>query len=262
VASWDFPVTGPVAAHIYLPAGSVRVTAKQTETVRIVLSAASQAGERLLEETEVSFDEDTLRVQVPRRITIRGNASLDCTIELPEGSSAWAETASADLEVAGELAELHAKTASGDIQADRVGGDVELTTASGDIRLEEAAGEVRTSTASGDVTIGQARGDITAKTASGDVRIGQADRSVTTKTASGDVRIDSIRTGLADAATVSGDITIAVVPGVDVYLDISTLSGDVSSELDSTASGGTGAETSLTLSCRTVSGDVSIRRAH
>jgi DUF4097 and DUF4098 domain-containing protein YvlB len=261
VTSWEFPVTGPIEAHINLPAGDVKVTAKQTETVRVSLSAASKAGERLLEETEVSFEDDTLRVQVPRRITIRGNASLDLAIELPEGSSVRAETASADLTLAGVLALLTAKTASGDVNADRVSGDVELSTASGDIRLEAATGEVRASTASGDANIGHAGGDITAKTTSGDVRIGQADRSVTAKTASGDVRVESIATGRADATTVSGDITVAVVPGVHVYLDISTLSGDVSSDLDSASGGGADGEPSLTLSCRTVSGDVVIMRA-
>lgn len=261
MASWEFPVTGPIEAHISLPAGEVKVTAKQTETVSVFLSAASKAGERLLEETEVSFSGDTLRVQVPKRVTIRGNAALDLAIELPEGSSVRAETASADLILAGELAQLNAKTASGDVHAERVSGDAELSTASGDIRLEDAAGEVRASTASGDASIGRAGGDITAKSASGDVRIGQAGGSVTAKTASGDVRVESISTGLADAITVSGDVTIAVVPGVEVYLDISTLSGDVSSELDSTAAGDAGGETSLTLNCRTVSGDVVIRRA-
>lgn len=261
MASWEYPATGPVTADISLPAGSVKVTAKQTETVRVFLVPGNRAGERLLEETEVSFEGGTLRVQVPRRVLIRGNPSLDLTIELPEGSSVAADTASADLTLTGRLASLNGKTASGDVHADRVSGDVELTTASGDIQLEDSGGEVRVSTASGDVTVGRAGGDLVTKTASGDVRIGQACQSASAKTASGDVRIESIATGLAEVATVSGDVIVAVVPGVDVYLDISTLSGDVRSELDSASPDETDGETSLTVSCRTVSGDVQIIRA-
>lgn len=261
MTSWEFTAAGPVNAVIDLPAGSVYVTATPTETVTVSLQAAGEDGERLLSQTEVSFEDGTLRVQVPKRISIRGNASLDLKIELPEGSSVRAETASADLIFAGELGSLTGKTASGDVNADRVGGDVELGTASGDIRLQEATGDVRVSTASGDTLIGRADGDIIAKTASGDVRIGQAGQSATVKTASGDVRIESIVSGLADAATVSGDITIAVVPGVGVYQDLSTLTGDVSSELESGSGAGSAGAATLTLSCRSVSGDIHILRA-
>jgi DUF4097 and DUF4098 domain-containing protein YvlB len=60
---------------------------------------------------------------------------------------------------------------------------------------------------------------------------------------------------------VSGDITIAVVAGIGVYMDISTLSGHVRSELDSeSSSSSANGEPDLTLSCRTVSGDVVILR--
>jgi DUF4097 and DUF4098 domain-containing protein YvlB len=259
MSSWEFAASGPVQADIDLPAGSVHVTATKTDTVRVDLTASSNAGERLLAETEVGFEDDTLRVHVPKRVSIRGNAGLDLTIELPEGSSVKAKTASADVTFDGELGSVNGSTASGDVHADRIGGDVELTTASGDVRLGESTGDVRVTTASGDTNIGRADGDIIAKTASGDVWIGAAGQSATAKTASGDVRIDSIASGLADATTVSGDITLAVVPGVGVYMDISTLTGDVSSDLESDA--GAEGEASLTVSCRSVSGDIRIVRA-
>ena len=104
-------------------------------------------------------------------------------------------------------------------------------------------------------------GGLIAKTASGDLRIGQAGRSAEVKTASGDVRIDSIAAGRADVTTVSGDVALAVVPGTGVYLDLSSVSGHVRSELDSDSGhGGTG-EADLTLRCNSVSGDIRITRA-
>jgi hypothetical protein len=259
MASWEFPAEGPVQAEISLPAGSVHATATQTDTVTVSLESASKSGERLLAETEVSFDGGKLRVITPRRVSVFGNASLNLAITLPAGSSVAADTASADVTCHGDMGGLSGKTASGDVDAERVGGDVDFSTASGDVELAETTGDVRVSTASGDLTVGRAGGEIIAKTASGDVRIGAAGQSATVKTASGDVRIDRVSTGLADATTVSGDIVIAVAPEVGVYLDVSTLSGDAASELDS--SGSAEGEAGLTISCRSVSGDVRITRA-
>jgi len=261
MTDWKFDATGPISADISLPAGSVQVTATQTDQVSVSLTASSKSGERLLAETEVSFEGSTLRVHTPKRSSFRGNASLDLTVELPEGSSVTADTASADVTCTGTLSLLRAKSASGDVRADRVTGDVELNTASGDVRLTDTTGDARVSTASGDVTVNGADGDIIAKTASGDIRIGRAGQSVTAKTASGDVDIENIASGLADASTVSGDVTVAVAPGTGLYLDISTMSGDVSSDLLSDDSVAAEGEATLTVSCRSVSGDIRILRA-
>jgi DUF4097 and DUF4098 domain-containing protein YvlB len=259
MASWEFAATGPVQAEIKLPAGSVNVAATKTSTVTVTLVPASPAGQRLIEETEVSFEGGSLAVRVPEKVRVRGNAALDLRIELPEGSQVTADTASADLLCSGELGGLSADTASGDVNVGRVRGDAALSTASGDIRLADTTGDVRVETASGDVVIERADGDTIAKTASGGVTVGEAGHSVTVRTASGDVRVDSIITGLADISSMSGDITLSVLPGTTVYLDISTLSGHVSSELDSSA--GAEEEPDLTLSCQTLSGDVRIIRA-
>jgi DUF4097 and DUF4098 domain-containing protein YvlB len=259
MSSWDFTATGPIRANLELPSGSVQVTAAKTETVRVSLIPSGPGGEKLLADTEVSFEGETLRVHVPSRTSIRRNASLDLTVELPEDSSIRVKTASADVTCEGALGPVNATTASGDVRVNQVSGDADLTTASGDVRIDDVTADVRVSTASGDVEIGRAGGDIIAKTASGDVSIGHAGQSASAKTASGDVRIDSIASGLADATTVSGDITVAVVPGVGVYLDVSTLSGDVSSDLDSDS--GAEGDASLTVSGRSVSGDVRIIRA-
>jgi DUF4097 and DUF4098 domain-containing protein YvlB len=261
VASWEFAATGPVQAEISLPAGSVSVAAKQTGTVTVSLLPASEAGERLIGETEVSFEGGSLTVRVPERMRVSGNTALDLRVELPEGSRVTASTAAANLTFSGELGALNTKTASGEVTAGRIAGDVNHNSASGGLRIEATTGEARAETASGDIVIGRADGDIIAKTASGAVTIGQAGQSVTVTSASGDIRIDGIATGLAEASSISGDITVAVVPGTGVYLDISTLSGRVSSELDSGAGPSGDAEPSLTVACRSISGNVRLARA-
>ena len=61
-----------------------------------------------------------------------------------------------------------------------------------------------------------------------------------------------------EAKSTSGDIRVGVAPGIGVYLDLSTLSGTASSELDPADQSG-GAD--MTLNCRTLSGDVLVTRA-
>jgi hypothetical protein len=264
VASWEFNADGPVKAEIKLPAGRVKVTATPAQTVTVSLLPARRAGsggaEKLIADTEVNFDGGTLRVEVPDRVHLRGDASLDLAVELPEGSSVAARTASADVVCTGDLGFLQGHTASGDVTADRVG-RVNLNTASGDVRLREVTGDALLQTASGDAVIQRAEGDVSAKTASGDLIIGHAAHSVRAQAASGDVVIESVSTGMADVTSVSGDVSVGVAPGIGVYLDLSSLSGRVRSELDADEPGGSGGEPGLTLRCNSVSGDIKITRA-
>lgn len=265
MASWEFSATGPIEAHISLPAGMVSLTAAQTQDVSVSLlphGGGGKAAERLIADAEVSFEDGRLSVRVAKGTHLRGHTPLELTISLPEGSSVMPQTASADVSCSGELGALDGHTASGDVTADRVTGAVSLATASGDVRLTDVAGDVSVSTASGDTTIMRIVGGLIAKTASGDLRIGQAGRSAEVKTASGDVRIDSIAAGRADVTTVSGDVALAVPPGTGVYLDLSSISGHVRSELDpDSGDGGTG-DADLTLRCNSVSGDIRITRAN
>lgn len=264
MASWEFIADGPIEAEIRLPAGRVKVTATPAQTVTVSLrpepAAGSRAAEKLIADTEVSFDGGTLTVKVPHRVHVRGDAPLDLAVELPEGSSVAVNTASADVSCTGELGSLQGHTASGDVTADRVG-HAGFTTASGDVRLREVTGDTLLQTASGDAVIQRAGGDITAKTASGDLIIGRAAHSVRAQAASGDVVIDSIAAGTADVTSVSGDVSVGVAPGIGIYLDLSSLSGRVQSELDADEQGGSRGEPGLTLRCNSVSGDIKITRA-
>lgn len=262
MTSWEFNATGPIEAEISLAAGSVQLSARQTQTVTVSLLAHRGGGagdaDKLIADTEVSFADGTLTVEVPKRLRLRGDTALDLRIELPEGSAVSVSTASADVSCDGELGSLDGHTASGEITVDRVSGKASLVTASGDVLVTAVAADVSVMTSSGDVSVQQAGGDFSAQTASGDVRLGQAGQSAEVKTASGDVRIDAIAAGRANLTSVSGDIAVAVRPGTGVYLDLSSLSGHVGSDLDSESGGGA---TELSLRCNTVSGDISVTRA-
>jgi len=233
--SWEFPVDGPVDLQVRLPSGDVTVSAVATQTATVTLDG----GDRIIAATRVEFDGAVLSIVVPDQLGLTRHGSVDATVELPEGSSCRVNAASADVQCTGTLGALDVHTASGDVNADRVSGTTRVDTASGDVSVAEAA-------------------EVTAETASGDVSIGRVSGAVAVRTASGDVQIEAAAGPRVEVKAASGDIGVGVAPGIGVYLELSSLSGTVSSELEP------GEETEgadMTLSCRTISGDVRVSRA-
>jgi hypothetical protein len=260
MAHWEFPGSDPIDAFIDLAAGRVVLAAEPTDVTTVELTASwSGPGGRLLSDVQVSFADGRLEVIGPRRAGLwRGHAGLNLAITMPSGSRCMVRTASADVSCTGELGDLDVHTASGDVTAATVTGEVDAQTASGDIRLEQAGGDADLRTAGGDVRLSRAGGDVRVRTASGDVHIGTAARSVTVLASSGDVRLSSVTTGRADVKTVSGDIVIGVAAGVGAYLDLSSVTGSVTSQLDETVASD---DVPLEVICRAVSGDIRITKA-
>jgi DUF4097 and DUF4098 domain-containing protein YvlB len=236
--SWEFPAPDPVHLQVRLPAGDVTVSAAATQTATVTLDG----NDRILAVTRVEFDDGTLSISVPDQPGLMRDGSVDAVVELPEGSSCRVNTASADIQCTGELGAIDVHTASGDVSAERVSGPARVDTASGDVSVGQA-GEANVETASGDVQVGRARGNA-------DVR-----------TASGDVQIEAASGHRTDVKSASGDISVGVAPGIGVYLDLSSLSGTVSSELEPGEETGETGGADMRLSCRTISGDVRVSRA-
>jgi DUF4097 and DUF4098 domain-containing protein YvlB len=236
---WEFPTSEPVDLQVQVPAGNITVLATATQTATVTIdSTRGGSDERFLTSTRVEFDQPTLSITTPMK-GLLGHGSLDVTVELPEGSSCRVRTASADVHCTGELGAADIHTASGDVRVETVTGLADVDTASGDVQVQVAA-EVR------------------AKSASGDVNLGRVSGPASVSTASGDVKIDEAAGPKTDIKSASGDIRVAVEPGIGVYQDLSSLSGTVSSELEpAEESGGP----DMTLHCRTLSGDVRVSRA-
>ena len=234
MTSWEFPAHDPVDLQVRIHAGDVRVLALATQTATVTLDG----NERLLAATRVEFDHGALSVVGQDRLGLGGYGSLNVTVELPKGSSCLVHTASADVSCTGGLSALDVHTASGDVSAERVRGLAQVVTASGDVQVGAAA-------------------EAKVETASGDVRIDQADGAVTVRTASGDVWIEQTSGHRTEVKSASGDISVAVARGIGVYLDLSSLSGTVSSELEPAQEI---AVPDMTVQCRTISGDVQVLR--
>ena len=260
MAHWDFPGSEPIDAFIDVAAGRVVLTAQPTDVTTVELTASWPGrSERLASDVQVSFDAGRLEITGPRRSGLwRGHTGLDLAVTLPAGSRCMVRTASADLTCTGEIAELDAHTASGDVTAAVITGHAEIQTASGDVRLEEAGAGADVRTAGGDIRLARAGGGVRVRTASGDVNIGSAASSAAVVTSSGDVRLASVTAGRTDVQTVSGDIVVGVAEGVGVYLDLASVTGSTTSQLEET---GASDGVPLEVVCRAVSGDIRIARA-
>lgn len=261
--TWEFPGSEPIDIFIDIAAGSVAVSGEAVAATSVDLRASRGGSDAdwLAREIAVSFSDGRLEIVQERRTSgfLRGDKSVHLTVKAPAGSRCTVHTASADVSCVGELSFLDAKTASGDLTASTVTGELKVKTASGDVWLEKAGAPAAVQTASGDVNLREAAGDVRITSASGDLSVGTAGGSVTAQTASGDVRISSIAAGEATVRTVSGDTLVGVVAGAEVYLDLSSLTGRIRSQLEET---GEAAAVGLRVLCRSVSGDIQIARAN
>lgn len=256
---WEFEASGPVDADIGIPAGLIDVVAAAEGTVGVTLEALHRGrrAEELVAAAEVSFGGGKLRIELPER-RIR-SVEVRCTVSLPPGSSLTTRTASAGLRCPVRLARFSGTTASGDVVLAEVEADVDVKSASGDLEVAEVGGKLAVRTASGDVSVRRTAGDVHVASASGDLELGDAGGPVKVESASGDVTIGRASSGRVHVSTASGDVTVGVAAGVGAYLDVSTVSGSTSTTLPFSEEAVDAAV--LEIVCRTVSGDVTIRKA-
>jgi DUF4097 and DUF4098 domain-containing protein YvlB len=253
-----FDTPGEVALHIRIPSGRVRVTTADEPCTSVELVSKRGRGAEAHEDIIIRADERNGRhvITVEQRdkirwgpIQINWGGELEVLVTCPSGSDLDLAGGSTDLEVEGELGEVSAKSASGDI------------------RLQDVRKKLEVKTASGDVWVGTIPEGGTTVTVSGDVQIRRTQGPLTARTVSGDVKIGAIEAGELTLQTVSGDARIGVARGTRVWIDATSVSGDLGSELglaDNLPIGDEDAEESgevVPLHVKTVSGDVKIVRA-
>jgi DUF4097 and DUF4098 domain-containing protein YvlB len=217
---------------------------------------------------EVTRNGDAINVTVSGQQRFWMVARLNLTVSVPRGTRVDVKSASGDVEVRDITGSADVTTASGDVTIDRAGaatgntasGDIKMTevrgaevnTASGDVKLqgirgavrgrlisgdailEHVDGEVRLSAISGDISARAVDGSFSATTVSGSINLRDytgADTNL--KSTSGDVQVSlSTRlTGTFEAATVSGEITIAIPRDSDCEVDLASTSGDIETDL-------------------------------
>jgi DUF4097 and DUF4098 domain-containing protein YvlB len=261
---YEFAASGPVDASVRIGAGDLIVVAEPTQTVVVEVSPYddSDASRSAAANTVVDFNRGRLRVEAPDGGTswiFRRSARVRIEIRLPQDSRLRAHSGSADIRIDGRISAGELTTGSGDAHVGTASGDLMIRTGSGDVRTDHVGGELKVSTGSGDVYVNAVAGAVSATTGSGDVAIDDAQGTVSAQTASGDVRLHTVRSGEVRVVTASGDVSVGVPAGTRVWLDLNTVSGSTSSnlEMSSTPPAG-GAQVNLRL--QTVSGDIAVTR--
>jgi DUF4097 and DUF4098 domain-containing protein YvlB len=268
-----YETPGPLRLRLDVPVGRIEIEAGGGTTTDVELDAASGDMRALVDNARVVLrdrgDGHELLLEVQPRfgffVSLGRTQDLRVRISCPRGADLDVTTRSADLVARGEVGAVAVKTASGDVSIDDAARDARVHTASGDVRMDYVGGTASVQTASGDVALNRVEGEVTAQLVSGDLWIRDANHAVSARTVSGDQRIEAVVRGAVELQSVSGDVLVGVRRGSAVYVDVSTVSGSTSSELElADAPAHVDVDTDgphVELRAKTVSGDVSIVRA-
>lgn len=269
-----FETPGPLEVQCRLASADlqVEVAEGQTTTVEIVGGRDDDATRELVDGFTVALRERLhgaeLIVEEPKSRSWGARlrfweSGASVRVRCPEGASLSVTGASTDVETSGRLGRVEVKTGSGDVALRGSVAGLKATTASGDVDVELVTGPASVSTASGDVEVGRVDGPLTVQAVSGDVEVRDARAGADVQSVSGDVEVAAVGGGDIRAQTVSGDVSLGVAPGVGVWIDASSVSGEVTSRLEVGDRPPSEVDEApvFGLRVRTVSGDAVIARA-
>jgi DUF4097 and DUF4098 domain-containing protein YvlB len=235
--SETFSTPEPPSLRITIPSGDIRLETSETAETTVRLDGPNE------DEARIEQRRNEIVIEIEKR-KLFGRGDHDLVVTAPIGASVDVNSASADIRGEGRFGEVEIDTASGDVTFDSVDGRFEANSASGDVRIDFVGGDLRVNSASGDVTIGEAEHDAKIRTASGDIVIRSAAR------------------GKLDITSASGDVEVGIRRGSKVFIDASSMSGDMSSDLELTDAPAPETDgPNIDFRARTMSGDVLVRRA-
>jgi DUF4097 and DUF4098 domain-containing protein YvlB len=116
-------------------------------------------------------------------------------------------------------------------------------------------------TASGDVTTATVRESLTCHSASGNVRCDGAGTSTKIRTASGNIHLSVDVPSEISVRTVSGNVAVSVARGLEVDVDATSVSGQLTSTMPLDGTAGGSSKDAVSISAKTVSGDVKVSSA-
>ncbi len=219
-----------------------------------------------------AVDGETVRIRERHGRDLGALFSIDLgtgSADLSSGDDRHGRGRDPDIEVdLPHRATVVVETTSAEIAADGLRGDQRYRTTSGEVTLQAVGGRIAVEAVSGDLDIvATADTDLVVRTVSGDVEIRAATvRSLTVATTSGDLKLAGHLDGPGPFAieTVSGDGLLA--PAGDVRIEMTTLSGDLSSNIGDRIQGGRGHRSLAvgtggpSLTFRSMSGDLRVVR--
>jgi DUF4097 and DUF4098 domain-containing protein YvlB len=231
-----FQTPDPPKVRIQLAAGEVVLETADVQETSVEVEGPNEDDAKIFER------HGEIVVEVGKKF-FGSNNGHSVRVTAPDGTTIDANVASATVEGRGRFGAVDVNTASGDVTFEEVGGRLKVNTASGDVDIKHVSGEAKINSASGDVTVGEADADM---------RVG---------TASGDQEVRSAASGKVELQSASGDVEVGIRRGSKVFMDLSSMSGDTTSELELGDAPPEGDGPLVDLRVRTMSGDITIRRA-
>ena len=244
-------VIGPEGlVSIGLPDGEVRIRAVDGDTVRI----RDRSGRDLGAMFTVDLAEGSAALTAIRDGDFlgrrRNGRAADLDIDAPRRATVLIETASAEIDSDGLAGEQRYRTTSGDVTLRNVAGRIDIEAVSGDVDVIAAGdADARFRTVSGDI----------------ELRAGTL-RSLVVASTSGDLKVAGRLAGPGPFGieTVSGDGLLA--PAGDLRIEMTTMSGDLQSDVDALMESGRGRRSSTIgsggplFTFRSMSGDLRVVR--
>ena len=128
---------------------------------------------------------------------------------------------------------LDIRTGGGDVKVNHLEGETNLETSGGDVKASELKGNLNARTSGGDMELRNLTGDISVKTNGGDITLENVHGRVEAHTSGGDVTASRARGNAkgGEIETSGGDIELRLDPAINLRLDASTSSGEVTSNL-------------------------------
>lgn len=257
-----FSPSGPIRAKISSKSGDIAVKTMEGNNLEVTLTASSAKFDYLLEDADVRFDAASSQLDIRTQPRDRIGVSRD---KSGKKKKSWFDFGGSDLDVLVVLpkgSSLEIKTVSGDASLDGPFGDVSVSSVSGDVNVSEPCDSLDVKTASGDVATGAVRATLKCHSASGDVECHSTAAKTDIASASGDVNITVAQPGHVSVKVVSGDVHVAIARGLAIDVNGTTVSGDMSSNIDLDATGDAASDAEeVTLKINTVSGDIRIEKA-
>lgn len=264
-----FDTTEPISVTLELISARVTLDAAAHPHTEVEIAPAdgSAASARAAAETTVEFNRGSLVIRTPRQrgsLFGRGrqstvDGSITVGIRLAPGSSVRGEAGLGRLHAEGRLGECRFKTASGDIRLQETG-PLRLETALGAIAVGRVDGAAEVNNVSGPTEIGEVTGGLRVVGANGEVRVGRAAGDAEVKIANGGVTIGEVSAGTVQLETTVGSVDVGIREGVAALLDLRSLIGGVSNNLEGSAAPASG-EKSVRVHARSLNGDIRVHRA-
>ncbi len=246
---WHFDTSEPVTLDVRLASGRLDVRTGETGSTTVTCG-----------------DGDATRLIVSQAgsgITVRQNTtflgrSVSVIVAVPPGSDVRVGGGSLETSIGGGFGEVTVKGASGDIRLDHAR-RARLSTASGDIRVGTVDGDLTVSGASSDLYVSDVAGSLEVTLASGDLRVERVGGNARVSTASGDIWLHNAGGALVEMKSISGDLNVALPPGIRVEADLTTMTGVIRlPDPDPTAPE---PQRTVRLVAHTASGDIAVARA-